>query len=72
MKLKSLRAALRPTVLAASIALAGCSADDSTSGAGPGSSNPAGSSSAEAASQFNDADVMFVQMMIPHHEQPWT
>jgi uncharacterized protein (DUF305 family) len=36
---------------------------------GSGSSPPGASSSASAAGQFNDAVVMFAQMMIPHHEQ---
>jgi uncharacterized protein (DUF305 family) len=34
-----------------------------------GSSPPATTASAQPSATFNDADVMFVQMMIPHHEQ---
>jgi uncharacterized protein (DUF305 family) len=70
---------LSATVVAAAIALAGCS-----TGTGPGSSGtsmpgmdhgsssaPAGSAPA-AAAEHNAADVMFAQMMIPHHTQAVT
>lgn len=65
-------------VIAAAIALAGCSSPDSGSGSSDGGSMPGmnhgssgmSSSSAPAASaEFNDADTMFAQMMIPHHAQ---
>jgi uncharacterized protein (DUF305 family) len=36
---------------------------------GHNSASPATSSSATPVGEFNEADVMFVQMMIPHHEQ---
>ncbi|UUL75654.1 DUF305 domain-containing protein [Pseudarthrobacter sp. Fe7] len=61
--------------IAAAIALSGCS------GSGSGSSDSSGmpgmnhggmatsASAAPAASDFNDADTMFAQMMIPHHAQ---
>ena len=39
------------------------------SGMGHNSASPAASSSATPVGEFNEADVMFVQMMIPHHEQ---
>lgn len=45
--------------LAAVLALAGCAPDGGMPGGGPGASQDAGAM----------ADVMFVQMMIPHHEQ---
>lgn len=57
MKLRLLSAA----VLAA-LALAACGSDDDNTGS-PATA-PAGSSAA-----FDDADVMFAQGMIPHHEQ---
>ena len=46
-------------VFACLLALAGCSSDGPSSG---GSGDTAGA-------DFNDADVMFAQMMIPHHQQ---
>lgn len=42
-----------------------CGSDDGMDGMDHGD----GSSSEEEAQDFNDADVMFAQMMIPHHEQ---
>ncbi|WP_346028030.1 DUF305 domain-containing protein [Arthrobacter parietis] len=48
--------------VAAVVMLAGCGAAD------PGES-AAGSSGSEVSGEHNDADVMFAQMMIPHHEQ---
>jgi uncharacterized protein (DUF305 family) len=60
----SIRLAL--PVLVASLALSACAGDDG----GAGSSAGAGPSSTAAASDdFNDADVLFAQSMIPHHEQ---
>ena len=55
--------------------LAGCTSQpDSTGGDGhtgheQTSSAPAGSGTSADASAHNDADVMFAQMMIPHHSQ---
>lgn len=50
-----------PALLAAcTLALAGCG----TPGAAPSSS-----ASTSASAAFNDADAMFAQMMIPHHQQ---
>lgn len=51
-------------VLAAALALGGCAAgaDDQPSGHGAAGSEP-------AAAPANSADIMFAQMMIPHHEQ---
>lgn len=48
-------------VLAAALVLAGCS----STGSGTTDSGTTGSADAE----FNDQDVMFVQMMLPHHTQ---
>jgi uncharacterized protein (DUF305 family) len=70
--------------IAAAIALAGCAAGSGTgtsdsssmpgmnhgSSAMPSSSAPA--TSAAASAEFNDADTMFAQMMIPHHAQAVT
>ncbi|MBM7780819.1 DUF305 domain-containing protein [Arthrobacter tumbae] len=48
--------------IAAVVVLAGCGTAESGESA-------AGSSGSEMAGEHNDADVMFAQMMIPHHEQ---
>jgi uncharacterized protein (DUF305 family) len=69
MKLNIFRIALLLAAVAGAIAFAGCSADDGMSGMGHNSASPAASSSATPVGEFNEADVMFVQMMIPHHEQ---
>ena len=62
---------LASTALATALLLAGCSTgsapDDGMSGMDHGSSSTEAPSSAEG--QANAADEMFVQMMIPHHEQ---
>ena len=63
------RTALLSAAVATAIAFAGCSAEDSMSGMRHGSSSPAASSSATPVGEFNEADVMFAQMMVPHHEQ---
>ncbi|MBT2538459.1 DUF305 domain-containing protein [Arthrobacter sp. ISL-69] len=63
--------------IAAAIALTGCSAgtgsgsSDSSSmpGMNHGSSGMPSSSAPAASAEFNDADTMFAQMMIPHHAQ---
>ncbi|MFI7482943.1 DUF305 domain-containing protein [Kocuria sp. M1R5S2] len=63
--------------LTAALALSGCGAgpDESpgaTAGASPttpSGTEPATGSAAEISAEHNDADVMFAQMMIPHHEQ---
>ena len=52
--------------LAAALALAGCQA------AAPVAGNPTPAASASASVAANAADVMFAQMMIPHHEQAVT
>ena len=63
--------------IAAAIALAGCSAGPgtgspeatTTSGMNHDSSGMSSSSAPAASADFNDADTMFAQMMIPHHTQ---
>jgi uncharacterized protein (DUF305 family) len=68
MKLATLRSTLVSAAIAA--AIAGCSADDRTSGMpGHDASAPGATSSTNTAGQINDTDVMFAQMMIPHHNQ---
>lgn len=68
---------LSATAIAAALALAGCSTGTGSSSAGTsmpgmdhGRSGSAPASSAPAASaEHNAGDVMFAQMMIPHHAQ---
>ncbi|MEU5404355.1 DUF305 domain-containing protein [Streptomyces sp. NPDC005963] len=68
------RISLVSTVAAAGLVLAACGDADDMDGMDHGSkssrsaSAPAGGQNA-APGAFNDADVMFAQMMIPHHEQ---
>jgi uncharacterized protein (DUF305 family) len=70
MKLAALRSALISAAIAAPIALIGCSADDRMSGMpGHDASARGSNSSTSTAGQVTDADVKFVQMMIPHHNQ---
>jgi len=69
--MKTRTAATAALTLVAALTLAGC-ADGTGSESMPGmdhgsSSSPSTSSAATA--DFNDADVMFAQMMIPHHQQ---
>lgn len=63
---------LAATAIATAIALAGCGADGGSSSAEPsmpGMHHGNNSSSPTAAANHNAADVMFAQMMIPHHVQ---
>ncbi|WP_031007421.1 DUF305 domain-containing protein [Streptomyces sp. NRRL F-5727] len=66
---------LAGAVTATALLLAACGDDAAMSGMDHGGATasataPAASSAAPSASgAFNDADVMFAQMMIPHHEQ---
>lgn len=65
------RALVLGAALAAALLAAGCGGDDGHGTAGTnhgGSSSPATTTEASGAT-FNDADVRFAQMMIPHHEQ---
>ncbi|MEU0388402.1 DUF305 domain-containing protein [Streptomyces chartreusis] len=68
------RMAIVSTVAAGGLLLAACGGDD-TEGMDHGSGSSASATAGPAAGDkqapgaFNDADVMFAQMMIPHHEQ---
>ncbi|MGW0289093.1 DUF305 domain-containing protein [Streptomyces tuirus] len=68
------RLAIVSTVAAGGLLLVACGGDD-MEGMDHGSGSSASASSTPAAGDnpapgaFNDADVMFAQMMIPHHEQ---
>ncbi|WP_030760674.1 DUF305 domain-containing protein [Streptomyces griseus] len=62
--------ALTGAVTAAALLLAACGDDEPMKGMDHGGSPASSSASASAsAGDFNDADVMFAQMMIPHHQQ---
>ncbi|MER7519537.1 DUF305 domain-containing protein [Streptomyces sp. NPDC126499] len=66
--------ALVGAVATAGLLLSACGSDDSTNGMDHGATasataSPSSSASAASAGTFNDADVTFAQMMIPHHEQ---
>ncbi|MFF8672484.1 DUF305 domain-containing protein [Streptomyces sp. NPDC015242] len=69
------RAAAAGVVAAGALLLSACGSGDDTSGThhGTGASATAGAGTGTAsrtpAGEVNDADVMFAQMMIPHHEQ---
>ncbi|MFP5315825.1 MAG: DUF305 domain-containing protein, partial [Actinomycetes bacterium] len=52
--------------VAAVVSLAGCGAGAESQ---PGSSGSSDSSTSQESAAHNDADVMFAQMMIPHHQQ---
>ena len=54
-------------LLAGALVLAGCSNGGEASGAGAGSGSNAAESTAGETAAFNNADVTFVQQMIPHH-----
>lgn len=72
---------LTTLALASALALAGCGSSGAEEGAGTDSETTAPAASAPAATgtgaasgepiaaEHNDADVMFAQMMLPHHEQ---
>ena len=72
---------LTPLALASALALAGCGTSGAQEGAGTDAETAAPAASASAATstgaasgepiaaEHNDADVMFAQMMLPHHEQ---
>lgn len=71
----ALKATIATLALAATVGLAGCANDNA--GDMPGMDHGSGSSqepsstsaSSSVAGEFNNADVMFAQLMIPHHEQ---
>lgn len=83
-KQHAVKATLSALTLGAALGLVGCGGSDDAGGMGgmdhnsaspqmsqAPSSSPSSSASpsSSTAAQFNDADVMFVQMMLPHHEQ---
>ncbi|MEU4478030.1 DUF305 domain-containing protein [Micromonospora sp. NPDC023966] len=63
------RSALAGVALSALLVTAACSGGDDMAGMEHGNSAPSASTSSSANATFNDADVMFAQMMIPHHRQ---
>ena len=81
MKQHAVKATLTTLALGVTLGLAGCEGSNDAGGIGgmdqsaspmsqmPSASSDGASPSASAAAQFNDADVMFVQGMIPHHKQ---
>jgi uncharacterized protein (DUF305 family) len=54
-------------ILATTLALAACSSSQPTGGMGTGDS--ASSASPESTGTFNKEDIMFAQLMVPHHQQ---
>ena len=59
-----------PAVGLAALLVAGCGSDDDATSAAPSMTGmPSSSASASVSAEHNDADVMFAQMMIPHHQQ---
>lgn len=71
MKLTTIRTTLVGAGLAATLALAACSNDNDHAGIpmDKTSASSAGSATAPPAGDVNQADVAFVQGMIPHHQQ---
>src|SRR5258707_10930402 len=75
------RAAAVGAIAAGALVLAACANDGNSNGNGnkgdgsssakatPGSSGSSKASGSSAKGAFNDADVKFAQMMIPHHQQ---
>ena len=61
--------ALTGAVAATGLLLAACGGSGDSDGTAHGGHATASASSGASAGAFNDADVMFAQMMIPHHEQ---
>lgn len=63
---------LTALALACTLALAGCvggTTEDTDGTTGTTSTAEASRTAAEVSAEHNDADVMFAQMMIPHHQQ---
>jgi uncharacterized protein (DUF305 family) len=69
------RGTLATLALAAALGLSGCGTDDGAPPAGMGGMDHTSSSTASAApgpgpsATFDEADVRFVRLMLPHHEQ---
>jgi uncharacterized protein (DUF305 family) len=70
--MSTFRIALAGTVVAGALLLTACGSSDSTDTAGGVSTGSGSPSASSVAAAFNDADVMFAQMMITHHEQAVT
>lgn len=62
------RGLLTGAAVTATLVLSACGGSDSTAGSDHGAMTPT-TSAAAANAAFNDADVTFAQMMIPHHQQ---
>ncbi|MCX6501452.1 MAG: DUF305 domain-containing protein [Microbacterium sp.] len=68
--MKMRTAATAALALATALTLAGCAGETtSDSGSMPGMDHGSSSSPSAVMADFNDADVTFAQMMIPHHQQ---
>jgi uncharacterized protein (DUF305 family) len=63
------RALLAGATATALLALSACGGDDMSSGSGMDHGSATTPSASAGAAVFNDADVMFAQMMIPHHRE---
>jgi uncharacterized protein (DUF305 family) len=63
------RASLAGATLTIALLLAACGDHDAMPGMQHDSGTTAAGSASPGAAAFNDADVMFAQMMIPHHRQ---
>ncbi|MEH0844791.1 DUF305 domain-containing protein [Micromonospora sp. CPCC 205711] len=63
------RTALAGAALSALLVTAACGGGDDMAGMDHANSSPSTGASSAATGTFNDADVMFAQMMIPHHQQ---
>ena len=65
-----LRRAARPVAaLSLTLVLAACGSSDGNGSAGSGMNHGGGSPSSSSVSDARTGDIMFAQMMIPHHEQ---
>jgi len=58
-----------PAAALTALVLAGCGSNDTPAATPASATAPAASSSPSMSTAHNDADVMFAQMMIPHHRQ---
>jgi uncharacterized protein (DUF305 family) len=65
----SRRILLAGATATALLALSACGGDDMSSGSGMDHGAATAPSASAGAAAFNDADVMFAQMMIPHHRE---
>ena len=63
------RALLAGAAATALLSLSACGGDNSSSGSGMNHGSGTSASASAGAAAFNDADVMFAQMMIAHHRE---